>query len=347
MFNISFIPKEIITSSVITAAIVVMSYIIAELINIFAVSRLGSLTRFTRWHWDDLLIASIRKVITPICIVLGIFISLRFWDLPDKHFDIIYDILFTIMVITISTLLITVSNKFVRAYGALGGKAGPAVSLTKNIATIVIIICALLIILHEYNVSIAPLLTALGVGGVAVALAMQETLSNLVAGINITMTGDIKTGDYIKLDSGEEGFITDITWRETRLKMRENNLLRIPNSRLTKAILTHYNLPVKELCIFFLMGIDYKSDLDHVEQVTLEVANEIQQTIAEATRSFTPRLRYLEFADYSINFRVVLGADTFEGQFLIRHNFIKLLHKRYKEEGINIPFPIRTLYVED
>ncbi|MCA9508052.1 MAG: mechanosensitive ion channel family protein [Myxococcales bacterium] len=327
----------------ITVCVVASFYIIGKIFSLSLLKRFINLSQSRRWRFSEAFFTSVKKVLTPFLLSLSFVISIQFWNLEGKSLELASDIVWSVFIIIISHFLILFFSQAVTAYGGIKKTALPAATLGKNIISILVIILGFLFILHQFGVSIAPFLTAVGVGGVAVALALQETLSNLVAGINITMGGEIQKGDYIKLDTGEIGSITDISWRETSLKMRENNIIRIPNSRLTKAILTIYDRPIKEFIIFFTVGVDYSSDLEHVEKVTLEIANEVQKNVKEATYNFEPRLRYQEFADSSINLIVALGCENFESQFMVRHEFVKRLHKRFKQEGISIPFPMRTL----
>ena len=186
-------------------------------------------------------------------------------------------------------------------------------------------------------------LATLGVGGLAVALALQDTLSNLFSGFHIMLARQVKVGDFIKLESGEEGYVTDINWRTTKVKMLPNNVVLIPNSKLAQAIIVNYYLPDKETAVLVQAGVHYDSDLKKVEKVTCEVAKQVMKLVPGGVPGFDPFIRYHTFADSSINFTVILRAGEFVDQYLIKHEFIKRLHERYQKEGIVIPYPIRAV----
>ena len=112
-----------------------------------------------------------------------------------------------------------------------------------------------LILLNHFNVSITPILTALGVGGLAVALALQDTLSNLFGGFYVAVAGQVRLGDYIKLNTGEEGYVTDIGWRCTTLPGTANNMIIVPNAKLAQAIVTNYYLPEKRMAANFQLTV--------------------------------------------------------------------------------------------
>jgi len=210
----------------------------------------------------------------------------------------------------------------------------------------IIILIAVLIVLETAGVSITPLVASLGVGSLAVALALQSPLANFFAGIQILADKPIEVGQYIRLDSGEEGYVTNIGWRSTTIRALPNNLIVVPNSRIMDAIITNYHLPQRELSILVQVGVHYDSDLEHVERVTCEVAKEVLTTVPGGKKDFEPFIRYHTFGESSINFTVILRAEEFVDGYLIKHEFVKRLHKRFKEEGIVIPFPIRTLDIK-
>jgi len=223
----------------------------------------------------------------------------------------------------------------------------PTISLFGNIIKLGVYILGILVILQSLGISITPVLTALGVGGLAVALALQETLSNLFAGLQIIAARQVKPGDYVHLESGEEGYVTDVTWRNTTIRAIPNNMIIVPNSKLASTILTNFHQPVKEMLVYVSVGVHYDSDLEHVEQVTMEVAKDVQATVDGARRDHEPRLRYNEFGDSGIIYRVVLSVEEFYDSYELTHQFIKRLKRRYNEEGIIIPFNMVTLDIPD
>jgi len=156
----------------------------------------------------------------------------------------------------------------------------------------------------------------------------------------------VQIGQFVKLDSGEKGYVTQIGWRSVKVRMLANNTVIIPNSKLVNSVLSNYYYPESELSVRVQVGVHYKSDLEHVEKVTIEVGEEIMKNTTGAVGDFKPFIRYHTFNDFSIDFTVILRAKEFMDNYVIKHEFIKALHKRYKVEGIEIPFPIRTIRQE-
>jgi small-conductance mechanosensitive channel len=216
-----------------------------------------------------------------------------------------------------------------------------------NLTRFLVLVVGILIILESLGISITPILTALGVGGLAVALALQDTLSNLFAGIHVIASGQLKPGHYMKLGSGEEGYVRDITWRYTTITTLQNNTVIVPNAKLASAIVTNYNIPNEEMSISVDIGVSYESDLEKVERVTIEVARGVMKDVHGGVTDFEPAVSYYKFGDSGIYFNVALRARAFVDQYAIKHELIKRLHKSYRDEGIEIPYPARAIYMKE
>jgi len=208
----------------------------------------------------------------------------------------------------------------------------------------VIVIClGTLILLDSFGVSITPIIASLGIGSLAVALALQPTLENLFAGIQLIIDKPIKVGQFVKLDSGEEGYVHKIGWRSTWIRLLPNNVVVMPNKSIVNSKILNYYYPEQEMSVLVQVGVHYESDLEHVEKVTIEVGKETLKEVKGGVADFEPFIRYHTFDDFSINFSVILRAQEFVDNYLIKHEFIKRLHKRFAKEGIIIPYPIRAI----
>jgi small-conductance mechanosensitive channel len=250
----------------------------------------------------------------------------------------------TVLLIVVATLTAArVVTGLVRSVAqSRSGVAGSA-TIFVNITRVVVLAMGFLVVLQTLGISIAPLLTALGVGGLAVALALQDTLANLFAGVHILASKTIQPGDYIRLSSGEEGYVVDINWRNTTVRQLSNNLVIIPNAQLSGTNMTNFTRPEQQMTLTVQVGVGYDSDLEHVERVTTEVVSQVMTEITGALPDHEPAVRFHTFGDSRIGFTVILGVGEFSDQYRIKHEFIKRLHKRYRDEGIRIPAPARTV----
>ena len=212
-----------------------------------------------------------------------------------------------------------------------------------RIASIVVFTLGALVVLDIMGIPITPLLAGIGIGGLAVALALSPTISSFIAGTYVVAEGHISEGDYIEIDTERAGFVMSVGWRSTVLISRFNNVIIVPNSLITESIVTNYATPEPAVTGDVVNGVSYDSDLKDVERISLEVAREVIEESEEANKGFEPIFRYSEFADSNINFRVIFQGVDRAGMFAIKHEIIKRLHERFKEEGIEINYPVRKL----
>lgn len=215
--------------------------------------------------------------------------------------------------------------------------------IIKGVARFCIVGLGILLVLDNFGISITPLLASLGIGSLAVALALQPTLENLFSGIQLIADKPFQVGHFIKLDSGEEGHIQKIGWRSTWVLLKEDNMIVIPNKNLVNSKLTNYCYPQKELVLAVPVGVHYASNLDHVERVTVEVARQVLREVPGGVKNFEPFIRLLSLGDFSVNFVTILRAEEYAHSAVLRHSFLKALLKRYAAEGIVIPYPVQAV----
>ncbi len=301
----------------------------------------------TEGLFDDRVARAFRGILFLWCVLAAVSLSLKIFPFPPELGGTFEKIITILFIVSFTVVGARVAGGLIETYA--GRMAAPltSTSIFRNIAYTVIYLLGLLMVFHALGISITPLITAMGVGGLAVALALQETLSNLFAGLHIIASRQVRVGDYVKLDTGEEGYVVDITWRNTTIRALPNNLIIVPNSRMASAVVLNYNLPQREMSVIVQVGVSYDSDLEKVEKVTIEVATDVMREVPGGVPEFQPFIRYHTFGDSSINFSVILRAKEFVDQYLIKHEFIKRLHARYREEGIEIPFPIRTVHMKN
>ncbi len=218
--------------------------------------------------------------------------------------------------------------------------------VVQGFVRVVIMGLGLLILLDSLGVSITPIIASLGIGSLAVALALQPTLENFFSGIQLVADKPIQVGQFIRLESGEEGTVTRIGWRSTWICQPNNNTVVMPNKLLVNTRVLNYFYPDLETGVAVPVGVHYGADLDKVERVTLEVARQAQKESAGGVPLFEPSMRYNALGDSSINFNVSLRARDWAAVHELRHDFIKALVKRYAAEGIVIPYPTRTFIQE-
>lgn len=317
--------------------------IIAEKVIVAGVSKMA---RQTKWQGGEVIIDSFKHMVMFWGLLAGVYGAVATIYLTPNAKEVLGKILLVLAILSATAVVMRMADGFVRLYASRAEGVLPATTLIVNITKLLVFVTGILIVLQSLGISITPILTTLGVGGLAVALALQDTLSNLFSGIHVIASKQVKPGDYVRLDTGEEGYVQDINWRNTTIRMLPNNMVIVPNVKLASAIVTNYHLPEEEMSVPVQVGVDYGSDLEKVERVTIEVAREVMKDVPGGIPDFEPFIRYHTFADFSINFTVILRVREFVDQYLVKHEFIKRLQRRYADEGIVIPFPIRTVYLQ-
>jgi small-conductance mechanosensitive channel len=258
------------------------------------------------------------------------------------------EVLQVMFIASLTLMFMRIAGELVRQFGEQLPGSAPVATLTQTVAQVLVVILGVLVILRVIGIEITPLLTALGVGGLAVALALQDTLSNLFGGCYIAMAGQVRLGDYIKLNTGEEGYVTDIAWRSTVIRTLGGNLIIVPNAKLAQAVVTNYYLPQKSMGISVQVGVSYASDIDQVDRVLLEVG---KQAAGEVPGMLADPAPYVTldpgFGDWSLNFQLNFQIAEFSKQWSVRNELRKRIFRRFRAEGIEIPFPTRTIHMAE
>jgi small-conductance mechanosensitive channel len=309
----------------------------------FVLVRLGRVARRTAWSRDDELVDSLRRPL-PLWVLLGgVYLALRIVEPAPQLMAWAGKALLAVLIVSVTAWAADAGGRLLGARSDTAEAAVPVAGVVRRTVQGLVVVTGGLVLLGSFGISIAPVLTTLGIGGLAVALGLQDTLANLFAGIHLTLAGNIRVGDFVRLETGEEGYVQDIRWRATCLRTLPNNLVVIPNSRLAQNVVTNYDLPGKEEAVLLQVGVAYASDLAQVERVAIETTRRVLQELPGAVAEFEPFIRYHTFGESSIDFTIIARGRHHTDQFLIKHELVKALARSFASEGIVIPFPIRAL----
>ena len=245
------------------------------------------------------------------------------------------------------------SDRMIKWYlGNVAGKTATTLDDTllpifRRVLPITVYAIGTLIAIDNLGVSISPILAGLGIGGLAVALAVQPTLSNFFAGTYVVTEGELKAGDFIELDGGPSGYVESVGWRSTKIRSRFNNLVIIPNSRMAESIVTNYFSPTPAMNVIVTCGVSYESDLEQVESIALEEAEALVKESTHSIKDMDPFFGFSNFGDSNIDFFIFLQAVDRNGTFILKSQLMKRIHSRFTAEGIEINYPVRKLVLSD
>ncbi|CAA6689632.1 MULTISPECIES: mechanosensitive ion channel family protein [unclassified Lentimonas] len=326
------------------------SALLLFLVSRILIRRLRALTARTRYTIDTLLVRACAPALSILSIIVWILIVeclLRYTELfQARPMGFLKSIIQVLSIIAILLFFDRLVHGLIGGYSDRSDTIKNSKSIIQGISRGLILSIGSLVLLGTLGISVTPIIASLGISSLAVALALQPTLENFFSGTQLVIDKPIRVGDFIELESGEQGFVDRIGWRSTWIKMLPNNTVIIPNRTIANSKIINYYYPEKELSVPVEVGVHYNSDLEHVERVTLEVAREILVSHEWGIDDYNTFVVYTEFGDSSINFTVMLRAKEYFNRFWVKSAFIKALHKRYAAEGINIPYPIRAINTE-
>jgi small-conductance mechanosensitive channel len=327
------------------AALAAVGVLLGLLVRHSVLARFERRARLTPSQLDDILVHTLSGPTVLWGLIAGMAVAIKTAAPAPELERLLLRSLVALLIVSFTWALARLAGGMVRRYAITSLGLLPSATLVTNLTRVLVYTVGALVLLQTLGVSVTPVLTALGVGGLAVALALQDTLANLFAGVHLLVSRQVRPGDFVELDTGQRGFVQDVTWRYTTIRQLPNNLTVVPNAKLASAITTNYDLPSSDLAVLVEVGVAYGSDLARVERVTIEVASEVMRAVEGGVPDFEPLVRYHTFAESSVNFTVIMRGQRYDSQFLIKHEFIKRLHQRYGREGIEIPFPIRTVHL--
>jgi small-conductance mechanosensitive channel len=302
--------------------------------------------RRSRTKLDDLLFAALRRHVPAWFLVTGVAIGARRAPLPPETLQWVDRVVVAILVLSVSIAAASLLTRLLTLRAAPGLERLPVNTLIQNVIRVAILSLGVLVVLGNLGVSITPILTALGVGSLAVALALQPTLSNLFAGFHITLARLVRVGDYVELEAGQKGYVVDIGWRSTVIRELADNTYIVPNARLSEMIVKNYSLPGVDygIAVDFLMA--HGTDLEQAERVVAEEAAGVQAGHAGAAPAGRAAVLYREWLPGGIRISAFLRVRDIRDQGSVTHELIKRIDRRLREAGIEILAPQRVLHVK-
>ena len=324
-----------------------VTFVVVTLLALLA--REVALRALSRWlsHTDAAFVLEILRVPSLVwCLVPGIAASIEVAHLSTRT---VHALDLTFVAVIIFSVTLTAANVVGVLIVRLGERRSLAVAVTglaQTSARAAVLAVGSLILLGALGVQITPLLTALGVGGLAVALALQDTLSNLFAGLHLLADRPIGVGDYVKLADGVEGFVVDVGWRSTRVRHLQNSIAIVPNSLVAKSTIVNYDLLRAPLGISVRVSVDYASDPDRVEALLIE---ETQRAVGEVPGLLgepAPSARLIPgFSESGLEFSLVCHVAKYVDQYLVQHELRKRILRRLRAEQIAISLTSRVVHL--
>ena len=301
-----------------------------------------SLAGFARHRRDELSEVIARSVPRPAGIavfLVALAAGVRFLPLGTLRMTEAHRFIAVALCVLGVTVLMRVALRAIDAYGRSNPQLRSSAGIGKAITWVVGLAVAAAIVSDALGVSLAPALTALGVGSLAVALALQDTLSNFFAGVYLVVDKPVRPGDFIRVDPSYEGYVESIGWRSTHLRTLNNNLVILPNASLSKAVITNYSLPTQQVASSVRVDVAFDVDLDKVEDALADEAKRALDLPGMAELPAPSVAMSPGFVDGAVGFTVAFHVRSFADQSVVQPALRKRIAARLKREGIALSTP--------
>ncbi len=307
------------------------------------------LSHHTETELDDRIFRAIRRPVSVIIMVLGAYLAVIIpAELTAAQQDLVNSLFIAAAIMSVVLLVgrmlsVTLEWYIAGLEAAKRGAGAHIIPMLRKLAVMAVYVIGGLLALEALGISVSPLIAGLGLGGLAVALAIQPTLTNIFAGTYVMTEGVISPGDYIELQGGVAGYVLEVSWRSTRIRTWENNLVVIPNARFAETIFTNYNGPLLPVNVYLTCGVSYSSDLARVEAVSMDVMHQVLECSPHGVKEYGAYFGFDNFGESNVDFWLFVQAKDRLAGFELRSELINELHRRFAHEAIVINYPVRAL----
>lgn len=340
------------TPLITAVGIVILALLIGKIFLILTKRVIRTFTLYTETDLDDRLAKAMSLPIYLMIIWVGFFLALSVTGIHFTTPELALSIERTGYILTAIWLGIRIVNAIFGWVIEKDRRSGDTNELTvlliaRRAVALILYALAFLVGLDQAGVEITPLLASLGVGGLAVALALQDTLTNYFSGVYVASDKSIRVGDLIELDTGLKGTVYEIGWRRTTILDREQNLIIIPNKKISESILINYNYPEPSISMRIDFGVTYESDLDKVEKVATATAKKIQKKYKDVVADHDPTVKFYKMSESSIDMILAVQLTDYTAKMDLRNDLIKQLSKDFRKSKIDFSYPARNVYFQD
>ncbi len=329
-------------------AALVITVIIAFLAKIILKQVLKPLAKKTKTKIDDIVIKSVSSIIFYIALLLGIKVGLQNFEVGENIQAIFDGIINTLLVFIVTVFLLKIISGFALQwtkewkFKTKTTADERLIPFLQKILKAVVIVLALIFAFNAWKINISPLLATAGIAGLAIGLAVKDSLSNILGGLQLVLDKTFKVGDKIQLESGELGVIMDVGLRSTKLRTYDNEVIYIPNGYLANTKIKNFTEPDLSIRASVSFGVEYGSDTKKVQKVVLEAIKKIENVIEQPE----PVVLFLEMSDFSLDFVARAWVESYTDAYSTKLKMTDEIYNALNKANIGIPFPTRTVYTK-
>ena len=339
-----FWAKELLAALLILSFFWMLAHLVSAILNKWG----RRLARFTATDLGDRILQRVIPHVSRLLIMLGCYLAIRSLPLHEKLVQVFSGALFVILVIIVFNLIYHALDELMKWYiaGRQNGSDAPIsrqmLPIAEKLAMLFLLGTAMIIILKHFNYDIFSLVTALGIGSLAIGMAAKDTLAHMISGFTLMLDRPFRIGDRIQLAGGQVGDVLDIGLRSTKIKTLDNQQLIIPNSDLCNTILTNQAFPDVRAKGRVNVGVAYGSDVERVKELLVATALEVEAVL----RDPAPEAYFVSFGDSALTMSLFFWVGDYGGLLAINDRINTLIIRRFRENTIEIPFPTRTVIME-
>ncbi|HEY6007384.1 MAG TPA: mechanosensitive ion channel domain-containing protein [Geobacteraceae bacterium] len=334
---------------VVVAVVIFLGFwLLSRLLRYFLTSWAPRFTAFTKSDLDDRILTRVTPPATLVVVFAGAYYALGFLPFPERVHVAVSGATFVAMMVIFTNIGYRATDEMLKWYaGHLTQRHGEGldrqvVPLLEKLITIFLVGTALIITFKHFGYDILSLVTALGIGSLAIGLAAKDTLANMISGFTLMIDRPFRIGDRIQLKEGHWGDVSDIGLRTTKIKTVDNTLLIIPNSDLCNSTVVNMAFPDVRAKGRVNVGVGYGSDVEAVKTLLVAIALDVPEVLREPP----PEAYFISFGDSALNMALFFWVDDYTRVFPITDKINTLIIRRFREAGIDIPYPTRTLHLE-
>ncbi|MEA2037120.1 MAG: mechanosensitive ion channel family protein [Nanoarchaeota archaeon] len=302
----------------------------------------------TKTKLDDLILRKTNRPVSFLLLLLGIKLALVPLGIPEKISIIVNEVIITIAILVTTYTVIVILDVIIDVWGKSFAEKTESktddnlISITHKFSRFIILILGLLFIFQAWDIQIGPLIASLGIAGIAVAFALQNTLGNIFGGISIIVDRSIRVGDIIKLDEQTSGTVVDVGLRSTRIRTWDNEVIIVPNGDIASSKIKNYVLPDPSARIVVPFSVAYGSDIDKVKKIVMKEIKKLDNLDSKKESM----VMFLKMDDSSLNFKAYIYLKSYTQRFFTKDQANTLIYNALNKNKIEIPFPQMDVHLK-
>ncbi len=325
----------------------VLSVVVVILVSIILKKWVSRLVSKTKTDIDDILLRRMQRPFFSFLCLTSLKITGRIMEIKEVHLWYADKIIHALMILVLAHMVIALVdiflNQWVKGYATRTNskKDDEVLRLFHKFISVIGYLLALLFILQSFGVQVGPLFASLGIAGIAIAFALQDSLKNILGGVQLILDDIIRKGDVIKLEDQTMGTVLNVGLRTTRILTKDNEEVIVPNGKLADQKIINYFMPDDKIRVSIPFGVEYGNDPERVKKVAVESVSGVKDVMKDPVASCD----FLKFGDSSMDFQLNFWVSDFDHRWPAHQEMMTKLHNALGRAKISIPFPTRTLYM--